>query len=94
MQLPVNWSHSPLPLHGFLAPPGHGLHVSSSNGLILSRLTKYPASQVTAMDVKPDIIAAGCPFCNTMMTDGVKNKAEGQIEVMDVAELIANANDL
>ena len=47
-----------------------------------------------AMDVKPDIIAAGCPFCNTMMTDGVKNKAEGQIEVMDVAELIANANDL
>jgi Fe-S oxidoreductase len=47
-----------------------------------------------AMEVKPDIIAAGCPFCNTMMTDGVKNKAEGQIEVMDVAELIANANDL
>jgi heterodisulfide reductase subunit D len=47
-----------------------------------------------AMQVKPDVIAAGCPFCNTMMTDGVKNKAEGQIEVMDVAELIANANDL
>jgi Fe-S oxidoreductase len=22
----------------------------------------------------PDIIAAGCPFCNTMMTDGVKTK--------------------
>ena len=47
-----------------------------------------------AMHVKPEIIAAGCPFCNTMMTDGVKNKAEGQIEVMDVAELIANASDL
>ena len=47
-----------------------------------------------AMQVKPEIIAAGCPFCNTMMTDGVKNKAEGQIEVMDVAELIANASDL
>ena len=47
-----------------------------------------------AMEVKPEIIAAGCPFCNTMMTDGVKNKAEGQIEVMDVAELIANASDL
>ena len=31
-----------------------------------------------AIDVKPEIIAAGCPFCNTMMTDG-KNKAEGQI---------------
>ncbi|MBO3117521.1 (Fe-S)-binding protein [Winogradskyella sp. DF17] len=48
-----------------------------------------------ALDTKPEIIAAGCPFCNTMMTDGVKNKEkEGQIAVMDVAELIANAEDL
>ncbi|MFD2914240.1 (Fe-S)-binding protein [Psychroserpens luteus] len=48
-----------------------------------------------ALDVKPQIIAAGCPFCNTMMTDGVKNKEkEGEIEVMDIAELIANAQDL
>src|SRR6056300_1677707 len=28
-----------------------------------------------AMETKPQIIAAGCPFCNTMMTDGIKNKA-------------------
>lgn len=48
-----------------------------------------------AMEVKPEIIAAGCPFCNTMMTDGVKSKnQEGKIEVMDVAEMIANAHDL
>ena len=48
-----------------------------------------------AMEVKPDIIAAGCPFCNTMMTDGVKNKDQEQnIQVMDVAEMIANAQDL
>ncbi|HSI69709.1 MAG TPA: (Fe-S)-binding protein [Gillisia sp.] len=48
-----------------------------------------------AIEVKPEIIAAGCPFCNTMMTDGVKSKdQEGNIEVMDVAEMIANANDL
>lgn len=48
-----------------------------------------------ALDVKPQIIAAGCPFCNTMMTDGVKNKEkEGDVEVMDIAELIANAQDL
>ena len=26
-----------------------------------------------ALEVKPDVIATGCPFCNTMMTDGVKN---------------------
>ena len=48
-----------------------------------------------ALETKPDIIAAGCPFCNTMMTDGVKNKEkEASIKVMDVAELIANAQDL
>lgn len=48
-----------------------------------------------ALEVKPQIIAAGCPFCNTMMTDGVKVKEkEGDIEVMDIAELIANAQDL
>lgn len=48
-----------------------------------------------AMEVKPDIIAAGCPFCMTMMTDGVKGKdQEENIQVMDVAEMIANAEDL
>lgn len=48
-----------------------------------------------ALEVKPDIIATGCPFCNTMMTDGVKNfNQEDQIVVKDVAELIAEAADL
>ncbi|HZJ35019.1 MAG TPA: (Fe-S)-binding protein [Gillisia sp.] len=48
-----------------------------------------------AMEVEPEIIAAGCPFCMTMMTDGVKGKdQEGKIQVMDVAEMIANAEEL
>jgi len=48
-----------------------------------------------AMEVKPEIIASGCPFCMTMMTDGVKGKdQEGKIQVMDVAEMIANAEEL
>tara|TARA_R110002049_G_scaffold132091_1_gene290934 strand:- start:1041 stop:1832 length:792 start_codon:yes stop_codon:yes gene_type:complete len=48
-----------------------------------------------ALDTKPEIIAAGCPFCNTMMTDGIKNKEkEGDIAVLDIAELIAQAEDL
>lgn len=48
-----------------------------------------------ALDIKPEIIAAGCPFCNTMLTDGVKNKEkESSIAVMDIAELIARAEDL
>ena len=48
-----------------------------------------------ALDLKPNIIATGCPFCNTMLTDGVKHEhEEGQTQVMDLAELIANAADL
>ena len=48
-----------------------------------------------ALETKPDIIATGCPFCNTMMTDGVKNKEkEDEVEVMDLAEMIATAIDL
>jgi len=48
-----------------------------------------------AMEVEPEIIASGCPFCMTMMTDGVKGKdQEGKTQVMDVAEMIANAEEL
>jgi Fe-S oxidoreductase len=48
-----------------------------------------------ALEMKPEIIAAGCPFCNTMMADGVKNKErESDIKILDIAELIANAQDL
>jgi len=48
-----------------------------------------------ALETQPEIIAAACPFCNTMMTDGVKNKEkEASIKVMDIAEMIANAEDL
>ena len=48
-----------------------------------------------AIETSANIIATGCPFCNTMMTDGVKNfNKENEIVVMDVAELIANAAEL
>ena len=47
-----------------------------------------------ALQTKPDIIAAGCPFCNTMMSDGLKNKAEAAVAVQDIAELISKAKDL
>ena len=48
-----------------------------------------------ALDVKANIIATGCPFCMTMMTDGVKSKdKETTVFVKDLAELIAEAQDL
>ena len=40
-------------------------------------------------------IAVACPFCMTMMSDGVKNKErEGDVKVRDLAELIAEAKGL
>ena len=48
-----------------------------------------------ALETEPDLIATGCPFCNTMMTDGIKNKEkEKSVRVMDIAELIASAKDI
>lgn len=47
-----------------------------------------------ALATKAEIIATGCPFCNTMMTDGVKSLAEGTVEVLDIAELIVQAEKL
>lgn len=48
-----------------------------------------------ALETGAEIIAAACPFCNTMMTDGVKGKEkETTVAVLDIAELIARSEDL
>jgi Fe-S oxidoreductase len=45
-----------------------------------------------AIETGADIIASACPFCNTMMTDGIKlAEKEELVKVMDVAELIADS---
>jgi Fe-S oxidoreductase len=42
-----------------------------------------------ALDTKAAIVAASCPFCMTMMTDGVKSKdMQDKVKVMDIAELL------
>lgn len=43
-----------------------------------------------ALATGSNIIAAACPYCNTMLTDGVKNaEKEDSVKVLDVAELVA-----
>ena len=44
-----------------------------------------------ALDTKSKIIVTGCPFCNTMITDGVKNINEGAAFVKDIAEVVAES---
>jgi len=41
-----------------------------------------------AIGTGANVIAAACPFCNTMLTDGVKEK-EADLQVLDIAELVA-----
>ena len=43
-----------------------------------------------AVGTGANIIAAACPFCNTMLTDGVKlAEKEDSVKVLDIAELVA-----
>ena len=45
-----------------------------------------------ALELNPNVIAAACPFCNTMLTDGVKNREkEQEVKVLDIAEIIAQS---
>jgi len=45
-----------------------------------------------ALETGASVIAAACPFCNTMMSDGVKNKEkENEVAVLDIAEIVAES---
>ncbi len=44
------------------------------------------------LETSAAIVATGCPFCNTMMTDGVKSAEKSDtVNVQDIAEMIASA---
>lgn len=48
-----------------------------------------------ALALEPEVIAVACPFCMTMLSDGVKmNNKEQEVSVKDIAELLAEAADL
>lgn len=48
-----------------------------------------------ALDTQAEVIAASCPFCMTMLRDGIKHfEKEKDVEVLDIAEITARANKL
>lgn len=53
----------------------------------------YAERTEEALATGSNIIALGCPFCMTMLSTGV-NEKDSDTKVMDVAELIAQAQDL
>jgi len=48
-----------------------------------------------ALETDANIIASACPFCMTMLSDGIKNKErENEVKVLDLAELISRSKNL
>ena len=48
-----------------------------------------------ALALKPNIVASSCPFCMTMLSDGIKNSnKEEEVKVLDIAEITVRANGL
>lgn len=48
-----------------------------------------------ALETSAPIIASGCPFCNTMLNDGIKHKEkEEEVKIMDLAELVNQASNI
>jgi Fe-S oxidoreductase len=44
------------------------------------------------LSVKPDVISSACPFCMTMLTDGLKSEEkEASVRQLDVVELLAES---
>jgi Fe-S oxidoreductase len=47
-----------------------------------------------ALELDPDLISTACPFCTTMLSDGIAQKvqegtlAEGKVEVLDISEVL------
>jgi Fe-S oxidoreductase len=47
------------------------------------------------LKTKANIVASACPFCMTMLNDGIKHvEKEQSVEVLDIAEITARANGL
>jgi Fe-S oxidoreductase len=61
----------------------------------LGPISLAAASTGTDSDAEGKTIASACPFCMTMLTDGVKSKnLEDRVKQMDVAELLERACDV
>jgi len=44
-----------------------------------------------ALTQQPDTLCVSCPYCLTMMEDGLKDEGAGQVRVRDIAEVVAEA---
>jgi Fe-S oxidoreductase len=74
--------------HGFCCGAGGGrMFMEEHDG---ERVNVNRTDEVIATDA--EAVAVACPFCNIMLTDGMKQRnVEDKIQVLDIAELVAAA---
>ena len=72
--------------HGFCCGAGGGrMFMEEHDG---TRVNLNRTDEVIAAEV--EAVAVACPFCNIMLTDGMKQRnVDDKIQVLDVAELVA-----
>jgi Fe-S oxidoreductase len=72
--------------HGFCCGAGGGrMFMEEHDG---QRVNENRTDEIIAAEV--GAVAVACPFCNIMLTDGMKQRnMEEKIQVLDVAELVA-----
>jgi Fe-S oxidoreductase len=74
--------------HGFCCGAGGGrMFMEEHEG---QRVNFNRADEIIETGV--EAVAVACPFCNIMLTDGMKQRnVDDQIQVLDVAELVAQS---
>jgi len=44
-----------------------------------------------ALEQQPDTICTACPYCLTMLDDGIKDLKADKVQIKDIAEVLAEA---
>ncbi len=73
--------------HSFCCGAGGGLMWTEES--LGQRINHMRTEEVVS--ASPDIAVTSCPFCQTMLQDGLKDKDQAQIQVKDIAQLVAEA---
>jgi Fe-S oxidoreductase len=73
--------------HSFCCGAGGGLMWTEES--VGKRINHLRTDEIIA--ASPDVAVTSCPFCQTMLQDGLKDKEQPQIKVKDLAQLVAES---
>jgi Fe-S oxidoreductase len=73
--------------HSFCCGAGGGLMWTEES--LGQRINHMRTAEV--ISTSPDLVVTSCPFCQTMLVDGLKDKEQAHIKVNDIAQLVAES---